>query len=205
MGSQLRTTHHHRQRSIQGRVRWTMGGVLSPKSDRRQSWRSCQQRRQDWRSWIDRQFDRKSPALRNSIGTSMEGMGRKSTSAKVDRCLKSYIRQNRELISNRSSLRRGHMFASVERQASRSIRSRRGPGIQSSEFNIQLRDRRRLFGDDSPGIQTPPKLTKRVTTTRTSQAGQVRTIIHIGHTSLGVRHQCPSDFGSGMTGRNRLS
>lgn len=176
-----------------------MGGLLSFKQNQCQGRRSCRYRRQDWRSRIDRKFDRKPSSLRDPIGTFMEGMGRKSQSPKVDRCLKSCTKPIRELISNRSNLRLGPTFVSQVQHHSRSIRSHPGIGSRSFESNFPELDRRTSFVDASPDSLAQPRSMKRVSTIRMSQAGQVRLIIHIGPMSFDARHLCRSDFGFGMT------
>lgn len=135
----------------------------------------------------------------------MEGMGRKSQSAKVDRCLKSCTKPIRELINNRSSLRRGHMFASVAQHPSRSIRSRPGIGLRCFELNFPKLDPPMLFVDVSPDSLAPTKLTKRVMTIRMSLVGLVRLIIHIGPMSFDPRRRCQSDFGFGTMAQSQLS
>ena len=135
----------------------------------------------------------------------MEGMGRKSQSAKVDRCLKSFTKPIPELISNRSNLRRGHMFASVAQHHSRSIRLRPGIGSRCFELNFRNLDRPMLSVVDSLDFLEPQRSTKRVMTRRMSLVGLVRLIIHIGPMYFDARHRCQSDSGFGTMERSLLS
>ena len=135
----------------------------------------------------------------------MEGMGRIAQSAKVDRCLKSCTKPIRALISNRSSLRRGHMFASQVQHLSRSIRLRPGIGLRCFELNSLQLDRPMLFVDDSPDSLEPQRSMKLVTTIRTSLDGLAGLIIHIGPISFDARRRRQLDSGFGMTGRSPSS
>ena len=135
----------------------------------------------------------------------MERMGRKSQSPKVDRCLKSFTKPIRELISNRSSLRRGHMFALLVQHLSRSIKSRPGIGSRCFELNFLQLDRPMLFVDASPDSLEPRKSMKLVTTIRTSLDGLAGLIIHIGPISFDARRRHQLDSGFGMTGRSPSS
>lgn len=135
----------------------------------------------------------------------MEGMGRKSQSAKVDRCLKSCTKPIPELISNRLSLRRGHMFASQAQHHSRSIRLRPGIGSRCFELNFQNLDRPMLSVDVSPDFLEPRRSTKRVTTIRMSLVGLARLTIRIGPMSFDPRLPFQSDSGFGMMERSPLS